>query len=88
MRRDVSVKLPYSPTRMRLMRNNELWQCHTGGITVLNAELLPLRQIESESDNGDMGGVYDVTGLSDDDVAVAASHGLFLINVDGDYLLA
>ena len=83
MRQEHSVELSHIPNRLRLMPNNELWQCHRRGITVLDAELRPLREIESESDSGYMGDVWDVAALSDKDVAVAGLGGLFLINHDG-----
>ena len=80
------MDLPSYPQRLRLMRNNELWQCHDDGVTVLNTELRPLREIESKSDSGDMGVVYDVAALPDGDVAVAGTNGLFVMDHEGKYI--
>ena len=83
MRQEQSVELPRFPNRLRLMPNNELWQCHRGGITVLDAELRLLREIESKSDSDDMGDVYDVAVLPDEDIAVAGLYGLFQVDYAG-----
>ena len=83
MRQEQSVELARAPTRLRLMPNNELWQCHIGGITVLDAELRPLREIEIKDESGDMGSVEDVAWLPDGDVAVVGSEGLFVIDHEG-----
>ena len=77
------MDLPDYPRCLCLLPNNELWQCHGGGITVLDTELRPLREIESESDSDDLGVVYDVAELPDGDVAVAAQFGLFLTDYKG-----
>ena len=82
-----SVKQSDSPNRLRLMHNNELWQCHANGITVLDAELRPLREIKSKSDSGHMGCVYDVAALPDGDVAVAGLKGLFQIDNEGKFIV-
>ena len=65
------------------MPNNELWQCHGRGITVLDAELRLLSEIERNSESGDMGDVEDVAALPDGDVAVAGENGLFVMDHDG-----
>ena len=83
MRQEQSVELLNEPNCLRQMPNSELWQCHNGGITVLDTELRPLREIDSESDSGNMGIVWDVAALPDGDVAVAGGYGLFLIDHDG-----
>ena len=83
MRQEQSVELLNEPNCLRQMPNSELWQCHNGGITVLDTELRPLREIESESDSDDLGVVYDVAELPDGDVAVAAQFGLFLTDYKG-----
>ena len=75
--------MPDMPRRLRLMSNNELWQCHFGGITVLDAELRPLREIKSKNDSGNMGIVHDVAALPDGDFAAAGDTGLFQIDHDG-----
>ena len=69
------------------MPDNELWQCHDGGIIVLDTELRPLREIESESDSVDMGWVFDVAALPDGDVAVAGRRGLYEIDNEGKCIL-
>ena len=40
-------------------------------------------EIESERGSGNMSAVCDVAALPDDDVAVAGSYGLFLIDHEG-----
>ena len=87
VRQEQSVKLPRAPYRLRLMPNNELWQCHNGGITVLDADLRPLREIKSESDSGDMGNVIDVAALPDEDVTVAGNNGLFVMDHEGNCIV-
>ena len=83
VRQEHPVKLPAYPNHLRLMPNNELWQCHDGGITVLDTELRPLREIKSESNSGNMGSVYDVAALPDGEVVVAGKYGLCQINHEG-----
>ena len=83
MRKEQSVELPQAPRRLRLMPNYELWQCHDGGITVLDAQLRPLREIDRQSDSGDMGEVWEVAALPDGDVAVAGRRGLYQIDNEG-----
>ena len=87
MHQENSVKLPAYSIQTRLLRNNELWQCHDVGITVLDAELRPLREIETKDESGDMGAVYDVAALPDGDVTVAGENGLFVMDHKGKCIL-
>ena len=71
-----------TPNNLRCLRNvgNHLYQCHGAGITVYNAELQQVNSIGK----GNMGGVYDVCGMLNGDLVVAASNGLYHTKTDGE----
>ena len=78
--KQAETPLPSMPERLRVI-NQQLWCCCAGaGIVVFDSELQQQRTIPA----GDMGCVYDVAEMSDGDVVIAASKGLYHIDDSGD----
>ena len=67
-------KLPSKPQGLRVI-NQQLWCCcGKAGIVVFDSELQQQRTIPPADDMGD---VYDVAEMSNGDVVIAASQGLY-----------
>ena len=77
-RRHHSADVP-SCTRCLRLINGQLFQCHNSGITIYSTALERVRTIQS----GDMGDVFDVTGVQRGQLVVAAWNGLYHIYASG-----
>ena len=75
-----SVSVPNNP---RCLRNigTHLYQCHGNGITVYDTRLNQLNSIPS----CDTGNVYDVCDMSNGDLLIATSYGLYHTGANGNH---
>ena len=72
--------LPASPAGLRFI-NQQLWCCcYDAGIVVFDRELQLLHLLLCDG----MGDVWDVAAMSNGDVVIAASNGLFQADITGN----